>query len=103
MGCSIWDDDDDNSQLMVKTTFIRINARMDRSDHGMSHHLQGPCAGVLGLTSIRALFVEVSLHLQLDLNKTGVLSFLARKIPKDSGQPNVGAVPLTLLAALTLV
>jgi len=85
---------------MVKTIFSRINARMDKYDHGMSKLLQGLCGGVLGLTSIITLFVEVSLHFQLDLNKTDFLSFPAHKILRDSVQPKVGAVPLTLLASL---
>jgi hypothetical protein len=85
---------------MVKTTFIRINARMDKSDRGMSNLLQGLCEVVHGLTSIRTLFAEMALHFQLDLNKTEFLSFPAHEILKDSGHPKVVAVSLTLLAAL---
>jgi len=85
---------------MVKSTFIRINARMDKSDRGMSNLPQGICAGVLGLTNIRTLFVEVSLYFQFDLNKTEFLNFPAHKILKDSGQPKVRAAPLILLVAL---
>jgi len=43
---------------MAQTTFNKINASMDKSDHGMSHRLQGPCVGVLGLTSNRTLLVK---------------------------------------------
>jgi len=77
---------------MLKISSSWISAYMDVSENGLSHSCVGPEPVVYGFHWHTKGIVEVSLHLQLELNTLGFWSITTDKSLQDWRWANAGSV-----------
>lgn len=77
-----------NSQQMFKISSICFNARMDMSDHGLSHPFKDMTIAN-GFADIYDALAKMSLYLQFQLRKLGFSSVPTAKNLMNLNQVNV--------------